>query len=134
MKIIDLPLLPVVLAALLGGCAGSRDAAPPSPPDEPAVAEAAPLAGAAALNAERAWQWSHSCALCHVTGNGGAPRVGNAQEWMPRLAQGRSALLEHAIEGFNNMPPLGYCMSCERDDLIAMIEFMLPPSAPEDAR
>lgn len=68
--------------------------------------------------------WSQSCALCHVTGNGGAPRVGNAEEWLPRLAQGEDALLKHTLEGLNDMPPLGYCMACERDDFVAMITFM----------
>ena len=68
--------------------------------------------------------WSQSCALCHVTGNGGAPRVGNAEEWLPRLAQGEDALLKHTLEGLNDMPPLGYCMACERDDFVAMINFM----------
>jgi cytochrome c5 len=69
-------------------------------------------------------KWGRSCALCHVDGNGGAPRVGNADEWSPRLAQGPDALLQHTIEGLNNMPPLGYCMACEEDDFRAMIEFM----------
>ncbi len=121
MKTTRRSLVAVVIAALISGHAVSADAPPVSVP-------------AAALDAKRAWQWSHSCALCHVTGDGGAPRLGNAEEWEPRLARGRQTLLEHAIEGFNNMPPLGYCMSCERDDLAALIHFMLPPSAPQDAR
>jgi cytochrome c5 len=69
-------------------------------------------------------KWARSCALCHVTGNAGAPRIGNAEEWAPRLAQGMDVLLQHTLEGFNDMPPLGYCMSCERDDFVALIEFM----------
>ncbi len=68
--------------------------------------------------------WSQSCALCHVDGKGGAPHVGNVDEWLPRLAQGEEVLLTHTLEGLNNMPPLGYCMACERDDFLAMINFM----------
>lgn len=68
--------------------------------------------------------WSHSCALCHVDGNAGAPRMGNADEWAPRLAKGKAVLLQHTLEGLNQMPPLGYCMACERSDFVAMIEFM----------
>jgi len=68
--------------------------------------------------------WTHSCALCHVDGNAGAPRMGNAEEWGPRLAQGKATLLQHTLDGFNQMPPLGYCMACERADFIALIEFM----------
>lgn len=69
-------------------------------------------------------RWVNSCALCHIRGEGGAPRMGNAEEWQPRLEQGMSVLLKHTLEGFNNMPPLGYCMSCEADDFVRMIHFM----------
>lgn len=68
--------------------------------------------------------WSRSCALCHLDGNGGAPVVGDAAAWKPRLNQGEATLLQHTIEGYNNMPPLGYCMACERSDLVAMIDLM----------
>tara|TARA_B110000977_G_C10836595_1_gene400241 strand:+ start:115 stop:477 length:363 start_codon:yes stop_codon:yes gene_type:complete len=68
--------------------------------------------------------WSSSCALCHVTGQGGAPRIGNQDEWSPRTAQGIDVLLEHTLNGYNNMPPLGYCMACEASDFVALIEFM----------
>ena len=69
-------------------------------------------------------KWTRSCALCHVDGTGGAPRIGNTEEWKARVAQGDDVLLTHAIEGFQNMPPLGYCMACTRDDLTALIRFM----------
>ena len=69
-------------------------------------------------------KWTRSCALCHINGEGGAPRMGVADEWQPRLAQGEEVLLAHTIEGFNSMPPLGYCMACERDDLKALTDFM----------
>jgi cytochrome c5 len=50
--------------------------------------------------------------------------VGHDEEWQPRRAQGQDLLLRHTIEGFNNLPPLGYCMACERADYTAMIAFM----------
>ena len=69
--------------------------------------------------------WSRSCALCHAVGEGGAPRVGDAEAWRPRLVQGEALLLAHTIEGYNDMPPLGYCMACEHDDFRALIKFMV---------
>ena len=69
-------------------------------------------------------KWTKSCALCHVDGTGGAPVAGNVEQWAPRVAQGREVLMAHTIEGFNNMPPLGYCMSCETHDFSTMIDFM----------
>ncbi len=74
--------------------------------------------------------WTRSCALCHVDGNAGAPRVGYAEEWLPRMAQGRDTLLKHTVEGLNSMPPLGYCMACEREDFLALIDFMTVNLAP----
>ncbi len=32
--------------------------------------------------------------------------------------------MQHAVEGYNNMPPLGYCQACEREDLRALIKLM----------
>lgn len=69
-------------------------------------------------------KWSRSCVLCHVAGEGSAPRVGHPDEWAERLEQGEDVLLAHTVEGYNNMPPLGYCMACEEDDFRAMIRFM----------
>ena len=75
-------------------------------------------------SAERMQLWTNSCALCHVTGVGGAPIVGKVDDWADRLEQGSELLLKHTVEGYNNMPPLGYCMACEKDDFVALIEFM----------
>jgi cytochrome c5 len=69
-------------------------------------------------------RWARTCALCHVNGEGGAPRFGDAAAWAPRLDQGEDVLLDHTINGYNNMPPLGYCMDCEREDFRAYIRFM----------
>lgn len=68
--------------------------------------------------------FARSCALCHIDGNGGAPVIGDAGAWRPRLAQGRDVLLKRTIEGYNSMPPLGYCMACERSDFVALIDLM----------
>lgn len=69
-------------------------------------------------------KWARSCALCHITGVAGAPLVGDTEQWQLRLAQGEESILRHTIEGYNSMPPLGYCMACEVDDFRAMIGYM----------
>ncbi len=78
--------------------------------------------------------WSNNCGLCHIDGNANAPRVGHPEEWASRVAQGQAALLKHTIEGFNDMPPLGYCMACEQDDFLSMINFMIGPSLSADLK
>lgn len=84
----------------------------------------APLVAAEPPEARILELWARSCALCHIDGNAGAPRVGDSDAWQPRLAQGRETLLRHTVEGLNSMPPLGYCMACEREDFLSMIDFM----------
>lgn len=98
----------VVLPALLGltACAVRADPAP------------------ARLTPELAQRWATTCALCHVDGTAGAPRIGVSADWKERLAQGKDVLMRHTIEGFKDMPPLGYCMSCEAADFSALIDFM----------
>lgn len=66
-----------------------------------------------------------SCFACHGTGAMGAPKKGDAAAWKPRVAQGMDLLLEHAIKGFNAMPPKGTCMACSDDEIKAAIDFML---------
>jgi len=47
------------------------------------------------------------CAACHATGAAGAPKIGVASDWGPRLAQGYDTLVKHAIEGIRAMPAKG---------------------------
>ena len=70
-------------------------------------------------------KWQTSCALCHLDGNGGAPRVQIQADWNVRSHKNKAEFLKNTIEGLNNMPPLGYCMACEEADFIAMIDFMV---------
>ena len=69
-------------------------------------------------------KWARSWALCHISGEAGAPIVGDTADWQRRLAQGEQSILRRVIEGYNSMPPLGYCMACEEDDFRAMIGYM----------
>ena len=109
-------------ALLLAGCDPTGDETAVSPP--PIDPERSETDRSRTLE-----QWSRSCVLCHADGTGGAPRTGHPEEWAPRLAQGMDVLLAHSIEGYRNMPPLGYCMDCTRDDFRALIVFMTNPEA-----
>lgn len=104
-----------VVASLLPGMALSATiAVTPSAAGEPArVAE----------------QFARSCALCHVSGEANAPRIGDGNAWAPRRAKGDDVLLRHTLEGVGAMPPLGYCQDCEITDFRALIDLMAPPAA-----
>ena len=83
-----------------------------------------PTLRAVTVDEEVMAKWSRSCALCHITGEAGAPVVGDTAEWQRRLEQGEEAIINNVVEGFNSMPPLGYCMACEVSDFRAMVAYM----------
>jgi cytochrome c5 len=43
------------------------------------------------------------CAACHTTGVAGAPKLGDATAWAPRIKNGYEALLTSAVKGKGNM-------------------------------
>jgi cytochrome c5 len=69
-----------------------------------------------------------SCAGCHDTGAGGAPKVGDKAGWAARIAQGNDSLYSNAINGFNAMPAMGLCMSCSEDEVKATVDLMVKKS------
>ncbi len=69
-----------------------------------------------------------NCAACHATGAAGAPVVGNKDDWAPRIKQGKKTLYEHAIKGFNGMPPKGGNMSLSDDQVKAITDYMVGKS------
>tara|TARA_B110000438_G_scaffold267262_1_gene281960 strand:- start:119 stop:496 length:378 start_codon:yes stop_codon:yes gene_type:complete len=83
-----------------------------------------PTLRAVTVDEEVMAKWSRSCALCHITGEAGAPVVGDTAEWQRRLQQGEEAIINNVVEGLNSMPPLGYCMACEVSDFRAMVAYM----------
>lgn len=71
----------------------------------------------------------HYCAMCHAekpTISLGAPSVGNAIAWEPRIKQGIDVLLKHTDEGLNAMPARGGCFECSDEQLVLAILAMLP--------
>ena len=47
------------------------------------------------------------CTACHTSGAAGAPKIGDAAAWGPRLGQGFDALWHSALKGKGNMGPQG---------------------------
>jgi cytochrome c5 len=47
------------------------------------------------------------CAMCHATGMMNSPKIGDAAQWKPRIAQGYETLVKHAVEGIRAMPAKG---------------------------
>ncbi len=69
------------------------------------------------------------CSTCHARDPNidvGAPRIGVARDWKPRMQKGLDGLLTVAIVGLNQMPPRGGCFECSNAQLKAAIIYMLP--------
>lgn len=88
---------------------------------------AAPPPAAASLrpaDADLAALYEQSCKACHAQPASGAPSAGDRAAWAPRLEQGMATLMEHTVNGYRGMPPLGSCADCGEDELAALIRFM----------
>ncbi|MDB2374011.1 cytochrome c5 family protein [Psychrosphaera haliotis] len=72
--------------------------------------------------------YQSACAACHGAGIMGAPKMGDAGAWSPRVAQGMEVLAKHAINGFNAMPAKGGCVACSDDEIKLAITYMVDGS------
>lgn len=72
--------------------------------------------------------YMQSCWACHNSGAAGAPKVGTAADWAPRIEKGMDTLLTNAINGVNAMPAKGLCFTCTDDDLKDLIQYMVDSS------
>lgn len=68
---------------------------------------------------------SQVCAVCHGTGMMNSPKVGNADDWAPRLEKGMDTLYDHAINGFNMMPARGGNPKLSDDEVKAAVDYMV---------
>lgn len=73
--------------------------------------------------------YTQSCAACHNSGAAGAPRFGNSEDWSARMDKGFDTLVQHTIEGYNNiMPPRGMCFDCTDEELAEVVQYILDES------
>lgn len=98
---------------------------------EPVVESAAPVAPVATL-LTGPQVYNEACIACHGSGIGGAPKVGDAEAWAPRIAQGIAVLREHAIIGFHGstgyMPPKGARVDLSDKEIDDAVEYMVDGS------
>jgi len=62
-----------------------------------------------------------TCKGCHAAGLNGAPKIGNAADWEPRLAKGMDVLVTSVKAGTAKGMPGGMCIGCSDDDIKAVI-------------
>lgn len=69
-------------------------------------------------------KYDKACTFCHATGAAGAPKLGDAAAWKPRLAKGQDALLKSVKGGLNAMPAKGMCNDCTDAEYKALIQYL----------
>ena len=68
-----------------------------------------------------------SCSSCHANEAIGAPVVGKKDAWAKVIAQGMDTVYDHAINGFNAMPPKGGT-DLSNDQVKVIVDFMVSKS------
>jgi c(7)-type cytochrome triheme protein len=69
-----------------------------------------------------------TCIACHVAGVAGAPKLGDAAAWAPRLKAGVPALVGSALKGKGAMPPRGGNATLSDEAVRAAVEYMVAQS------
>ena len=76
--------------------------------------------------------YNSACLVCHGAGIGGAPILGNVEQWASRISQGTDVLVKHAIEGYSGavgyMPPKGGRLDLSDAEVQAAVEYMADES------
>jgi cytochrome c5 len=65
------------------------------------------------------------CQECHLTGKQGAPKLGDMNDWKPRLQKGVDPLVKSAIGGHNGMPARGGLANLSDAEIKAAVEYMV---------
>jgi len=90
---------------------------------------AAATGGTGAIPKDGAAVFQATCSACHGAGIAGAPKAGDRAAWEPRIAKGKDALYQHALQGFQGtagvMPPKGGRVDLPDDLIKAAVDHML---------
>lgn len=100
--------------------------------DNSALAPVAAEPAAAAADLPGDTVYNQACVACHGAGIAGAPKMGDAAAWAPRIAQGLDILNTHALQGFQGkagyMPPKGGRTDLSDQSVINAVEYIIAGS------
>jgi cytochrome c5 len=103
----------------------------PAALERPAEVMAPPAQVATAMTGPQVY--NAACTACHSAGIAGAPRTGDVQQWIARIAQGMDILYQHSIEGFlgeeGYMPPKGGRTDLSDEEVMAAVDYMVEESS-----
>ncbi len=73
--------------------------------------------------------YNNRCIACHLPGQLGAPRLGHAEEWAPRIGKGLDTLFHNSLQGFNAMPARGGDAHLSDEEVKSAVAFMVNESS-----
>ena len=121
--VVESPSAPLPEAAQSAAASQPAEAAPAAKP----TGEAAP--GTPSPDLAHGQQiYRQACAFCHDKGVAGAPKIGDAAAWSPRLAQGMEVLYASSLQGKRAMPAKGGNPSLADADVKAAVDYLVAQS------
>ncbi|MGB5102021.1 MAG: c-type cytochrome [Steroidobacteraceae bacterium] len=126
-------VLTVTFALVLAGCGKKEASAPAATATAPAATTASAPSQAAAPTTSGVDVgedvFGKACRACHEMGIAGAPKLGDAADWAPRIAQGMDVLYQHSLEGFTGkkgvMPAKGGFTTLSDAEVTAAVDYMV---------
>ena len=77
-------------------------------------------------------KYVNSCAWCHTEGTGGAPAIGDKDDWERRTQKGMAKVYSNAIDGFEGatgiMPPKGSRADLTDEEVKELVDWMVEVS------
>lgn len=72
--------------------------------------------------------YQKNCSICHDTGQLGAPKIGDQEQWQARIKKNMDVLILHTLKGKANMPIRGGCAHCSDSEIIAAVKYLVQQS------
>jgi cytochrome c5 len=69
------------------------------------------------------------CGTCHLTGEAGAPKIGDRTAWVQRLKRGMNELVRSAFNGHGAMPARGGMADITENEMRSAITYMFNPAS-----
>ena len=133
---------------ILGACTPQKTETPAPTAQEPAVPQQFAHESAEIANGEKPSEfdlhitdpkvaageeiYERSCAGCHDSGTGGAPKPGNKEDWAARIPLGLEVLTQKSIDGYEGkkgaMPPKGGNEELSREEVANAVLYLVERS------
>jgi c(7)-type cytochrome triheme protein len=111
--------------------AGGKPDKAEKPAEKPAAEK---TAAAPAGGGDGKGVFDKACVACHGTGAAGAPKVGDAAAWGPRIKAGTASLYQSALKGKNAMPPRGGNPGLSDAQVKAAVDYMVAQATAPGAK